>query len=136
MLSTTLAKAGCRIFEVGGAGEETGIECTFAGRTSVSEAARLLHRADLAITNDSGLMHLARAADTRTLALFGPTDPSLYIRNDAGFYAIGNGRECAGCWNAGRMGRPGACPIDEPDCLYPIAAATVADRAARILGLR
>ncbi len=136
MLASALQRLGCRVFELGGPDERTGIACTFAGRTMVGDAARLLHAADLAITSDSGLMHLARAAETRTIALFGPTDPALYIRDDDGLRPMGNGRACAGCWNAGRMERPGACPIGEPACMGTIDAARVADEAALVLGLR
>lgn len=135
-LAGEFAQRGCRVFELGGADERTGVACSFAGRTGVADAARLLRLADLAITSDSGLMHLARAADTETIALFGATDPELYIRGDAVFHALTNGRSCSGCWNAGRMERPGACPVDEPDCLGSIEVARVAREAARILGLR
>jgi lipopolysaccharide heptosyltransferase III len=48
------------------------------GRLSVPEAAACLARAALFVGNDSGLMHLAAAAGTPTLGLFGPTDPSEY----------------------------------------------------------
>ncbi|MGO9482752.1 MAG: glycosyltransferase family 9 protein [Candidatus Kryptoniota bacterium] len=37
--------------------------------------AALLKRMDIVITNDTGIMHLAAAVGTRTLSLFGPTDP-------------------------------------------------------------
>jgi len=37
--------------------------------------AALLRQMDLAITNDTGIMHLSAAVGTPTLSLFGPTDP-------------------------------------------------------------
>ena len=36
----------------------------------------VLSRAGLFLGNDSGISHLAAAGGTRTLALFGPTDPA------------------------------------------------------------
>ncbi len=49
-----------------------------AGRLSLPEAAACLARCRLFVGNDSGLMHLAAAAGTRTLGLFGPTSASEY----------------------------------------------------------
>src|SRR3954447_12143707 len=37
-----------------------------------------LKAADLAVTNDSGLMHIAAAIGTPTVGIFGPTDPQLW----------------------------------------------------------
>jgi ADP-heptose:LPS heptosyltransferase len=37
-----------------------------------------LKAADLAVTNDSGLMHIAAAIGTPTIGIFGPTDPRLW----------------------------------------------------------
>jgi ADP-heptose:LPS heptosyltransferase len=48
------------------------------GRLSLPEAAACLERAALFIGNDSGLMHLAAAAGTPTIGLFGPTDAATY----------------------------------------------------------
>jgi heptosyltransferase II len=45
------------------------------GATTVGQVAALLGHCRLLITNDSGAMHLATAAKTPILALFGPTDP-------------------------------------------------------------
>ena len=43
-----------------------------------SDLARLVVRAELFIGNDSGPGHLAAAVGTRTLSIFGPTDPDLW----------------------------------------------------------
>jgi ADP-heptose:LPS heptosyltransferase len=48
------------------------------GRVSLPEVAACLARATLFIGNDSGLMHLAAAAGTPTIGLFGPTDAATY----------------------------------------------------------
>jgi heptosyltransferase-3 len=48
------------------------------GKLDLVEAAACLARARLFIGNDSGLMHLAAAAGTPTLGLFGPTDERIY----------------------------------------------------------
>ncbi len=48
------------------------------GQVDLLTAYACLSRARLYIGNDSGLMHLAAAAGTPTLALFGPSDERLY----------------------------------------------------------
>ena len=48
------------------------------GRLTIPEAAACLARCALYIGNDSGLMHLAAAAGTPTLGLFGPTPVAEY----------------------------------------------------------
>ena len=49
-----------------------------AGRVGLHEFIALLERARLLVTNDSGPLHLAAAAGTSTVALFGPETPVLY----------------------------------------------------------
>ena len=46
-----------------------------AGRTSLAEAAALIERCSLFLTNDSGLMHVAAAVGAPLVAVFGPTNP-------------------------------------------------------------
>lgn len=46
-----------------------------AGRTSLAELAALLRKAQVAVTTDTGPMHLAAALGTPVAALFGPTAP-------------------------------------------------------------
>ncbi len=48
------------------------------GRTTLPEAYSWLKKADLFVGNDSGLAHLAAAAQTPTITLFGPTNENLY----------------------------------------------------------
>jgi ADP-heptose:LPS heptosyltransferase len=49
-----------------------------AGRVGLHEFIALLERARVLVTNDSGPLHLAAAAGTSTVALFGPETPVLY----------------------------------------------------------
>lgn len=48
------------------------------GRFSLAETAAMLQRCSFFVGNDSGLMHLAAAAGTPTLGLFGPSRSSEY----------------------------------------------------------
>ena len=49
-----------------------------AGRLDVPQLVALLAHASVFVTNDSGPMHLAAAAGTSTVSLFGPETPTLY----------------------------------------------------------
>lgn len=44
-------------------------------RKPTREAATIINQLNLFVTNDTGIMHVAAAAGTPTLSLFGPTDP-------------------------------------------------------------
>jgi heptosyltransferase-1 len=48
------------------------------GKLPLDKLPQLLNHVTLVIANDSGPMHLAAAMAKPTLAIFGPTDPSLY----------------------------------------------------------
>ena len=48
-----------------------------AGKTSLTQLAALMERADLLVTGDSGPMHIATAVGTPLIAIHGPTDPVL-----------------------------------------------------------
>ncbi len=52
-----------------------GAAANLCGKTSLLELGGILQSADLVITVDSGPMHMASAAGTPCLAIFGPTDP-------------------------------------------------------------
>jgi ADP-heptose:LPS heptosyltransferase len=48
------------------------------GQTNLCQLAFVLSRASFALTNDSGIMHMASYLDVPVLVLFGPTDPFFY----------------------------------------------------------
>ncbi|MCV2353663.1 glycosyltransferase family 9 protein [Paucibacter sp. B2R-40] len=49
-----------------------------AGIFTVKQSAELISRCDIAISNDSGFMHIAAAAGVKTIGLFGPNTPVLW----------------------------------------------------------
>lgn len=131
-LVTRVQQAGHAVVELGQAADPgagtLGAEVSLVGRTTVGEAAQVLHRARVFTGPDSGLMHLALAVGTPAVAIFGPTDPAVLVGPDAPLHAIRNGRPCQGCWNgAQRMQTPGVCPLSIPDCLETISVEGVAD---------
>jgi ADP-heptose:LPS heptosyltransferase len=81
--------AGARIAILGGPGDQERAMAAplldalpgaidLVGALDLPEAAAVLARAALFVGNDSGLMHLAAAAGTPTIGLFGPTPASEY----------------------------------------------------------
>ncbi|MBX7255831.1 MAG: glycosyltransferase family 9 protein [Candidatus Hydrogenedentes bacterium] len=125
-LCQALEEEGYRLIQLGKDDEIVGLQESFLGKTGIRDAACLLHAARLFICCDSGLMHLAQAAGTPAIALFGPTDPAILLRPNEGVTAITNARPCFGCWNISQdMQKEGVCPIHEPQCLGTITPARV-----------
>jgi heptosyltransferase-2 len=83
-LGRHLIAEGHRVWVVGGPGERAlAAEIVAAGPDEIRDltgpdlrnAILALAAADLAISNDSGLLHVAAALDTPTIGIFGPTSP-------------------------------------------------------------
>lgn len=87
---------------------------SIAGETSLSELHALLSRAQFAITNDNGTMHLAAAASCPAVSIFGPTTLELGYRpwSDSAFVA----QIDLPCRPCGRHGH-NKCPLGTHDCM-------------------
>ncbi len=70
----------------------------WAGETTLRELAALATMADLFITTDTGPMHLAAAAGTRVVALFGPTAPWRTGPYGPGHVVVRAGLACSPCF--------------------------------------
>ncbi len=129
-----LAHSGHHAVILGNEDEALGVGTDLAGKTTIRDAACILHHAVLAVTSDSGLMHLARAVDTPTVAIFGPTDPDVILRPTRRLTVLTNQRECAACWNRSQlMTSPGVCPKNIPVCLDTITVESVLAAIHRVL---
>lgn len=125
-LCARLVERGCQIVELGKGHESLGIGTCLVNRTTVREAACMLHHADLLVSCDSGLMHLALAAGSQVVALFGPTDPDILVRNEPNLYAIRSQQSCRGYWNRpGPDPRTDVCPLGHRCCLDDITVEAV-----------
>ncbi len=94
------------------------------GRTSLAELAAVLRRARLAVTTDTGAMHLAAALGTPVAALFGPTAPWRTGPFGEGHEVVRLGLECSPCFKR-------RCPA--PRCLTDLAPEMVQAACEKIL---
>ena len=69
-----------------------------AGRTTLPELAGILQKARVAITADTGPMHLAAALGTKVVGIFGPTAPGRTGPFGAGHRVVRLGMECSPCF--------------------------------------
>lgn len=92
-----------------------------AGRLSLRGSAALISLSDAVVTTDSGLMHLAQALRTPTIALFGPDDPEVSgpVNNES--VVMTAALPCAPC-------RSKACALPQNDCMRGILPEEVLQR--------
>ena len=71
-----------------------------AGKTSLTQLAALLQRADLLISGDSGPLHIGVACDTPIIGIYGPTNPSLGGPVSPDATILRSEIWCSPCYNA------------------------------------
>lgn len=107
-----------------------GLEChNLAGKLSLRQSMALYKEMDLAICTDSGPSHLAAASGTRTIALFGPTDPMRWAPwGDKNLAIYDTNLACRPCnYNKTCQNR---------ECLTELAPELVIEKAKEFLTLR
>ena len=97
-----------------------------AGRTTLAQAIDLLAASQVAITNDSGLMHVATATGTPVVALYGSSDPQYTPPLGDQTRIVYRGLECSPCFAR-------ECPLGHLDCLRGIVPAQVIDAADALI---
>jgi heptosyltransferase-2 len=132
-----LAERGLDVWVVGGPGEKAlAQEIVAAGGarvrdltgTDLRHGALAMAAASVAISNDSGLMHIAAAVGTPTMGIFGPTDPYLWapLNGLAATVRTKTPPPCEPCQRT-------ICTMNDHACMRSIAASDVVAIAEQVL---
>ncbi|HPG41170.1 MAG TPA: lipopolysaccharide heptosyltransferase II [bacterium] len=102
-----------------------------AGTLEIMETAAVMNRADLVVSNDSGLMHLAAALKKKTVAVFGSTTRELGFFPDNPLARVmeNNDLPCRPCSHIGRK----KCPKQHFKCMRDILPDTVFQAVRELL---
>jgi len=132
-----LAERGLEVWVVGGPGERALAEEIVAGGgqqvrdltgNDLRNGILAMAAAGAAISNDSGLMHIAAALGTPTMGIFGPTSPYHWAPLN-GLAATVQTKTVVPCQPCHRP----VCTMNDHRCMRDIPASDVADIAARVL---
>jgi lipopolysaccharide heptosyltransferase I len=102
--------------------------CDLSGKTTPADLAALIRRAEVAVTNDSGSMHVAASLGKPMVSVFGPTNPvhiGPYERPES---VVRVDLPCSPC-NYRRLSQ---CPFDHA-CMKRVTSAMVVERVRKIL---
>ena len=97
-------------------------------RTTIEETIHLLSTADLVVSNDSGLMHVASSVNAKILAIFGSTSPKYtppLSKNGYSKIAYHN-VDCSPCFKR-------TCPYGHLKCLKEIGVDEIMAEAGNLL---
>ncbi|MBT0653157.1 lipopolysaccharide heptosyltransferase II [Geomobilimonas luticola] len=96
-------------------------------KTSLMQAAALLQKCDIVVTNDTALMHLAAAVGTPTVSIFGPTSPANLAPRGNDHRVVQSATACSPCYESqGYL-------LCRSECMKEIAWYTVYKEAAALL---
>jgi lipopolysaccharide heptosyltransferase II len=110
LIDRLISKAGAAVVLTGAPSDLPQIEAVtqrmreqalnLAGKTSLTQLAALLQRADLLISGDSGPLHMGVACGTPIIGIYGPTNPSLGGPVSPDATILHSGIWCSPCYNA------------------------------------
>jgi heptosyltransferase-2 len=85
------------------------------GETSITDAVDLMHISEFCVSNDSGLMHLASATNTKSISIYGATSPELTPPLTSNKEIHYRGISCSPCFEK-------KCKYGHYNCLVEIQA--------------
>jgi heptosyltransferase-2 len=97
------------------------------GETSLTEVADLLSASTVAVTNDSGLMHMAAAVKTHVVALYGSSSPNFTPPLTDTKQVFFLNLDCSPCFQR-------VCPLDHFRCMKEISVDAVCSAVVTALG--
>lgn len=101
-----------------------------AGKTgTIGQVAAIIEKADLSITNDSGLMHVSVAVDTPVIAIYGPTDYTRTAPTNPNDVIVRKDLDCSPCYKFNKMEK---CPYNYK-CLEDITVDDVMNEVKKFL---
>ncbi len=139
-LAAALARAGGDVIVLGSAKERALGDQVVAqsgsarvrnltGETSLADVVDLLAGADVAVSNDSGLLHVAAAAGAPVVAIYGSSSPKFTPPLTDAAAIVYLGIECSPCFAR-------ECPLKHLRCLNDLSPATVLRAVDTLRGAR
>ncbi|MGB7540640.1 MAG: lipopolysaccharide heptosyltransferase II [Burkholderiales bacterium] len=134
-LARKLAAQGYAVWLIGsgnerGIGEEIaaaseGAAISLCGRTDLESAIDLLSVAEVVVSNDSGLMHVAAGVGRPVVALYGSSSPEHTPPLSASARAVRTGIECSPCFKR-------ECPLGHFRCMNELLPERVLEEIAAV----
>jgi len=135
VLARKLAAQGCAVWLFGSEkdsdiGEEIlrssgGAAINLCGRTDLASAIDLLSLAEVVVSNDSGLMHVAAGVGRPVVALYGSSSPEHTPPLSASARVVRTGIECSPCFAR-------ECPLGHFKCMNELAPERVMEEIAAV----
>lgn len=137
-LAERFVASGCTVVVVGGMDDVAAAEeivarvpsaINLAGKTSLMETASFLRDAELLVSGDSGVLHIAVGLGTRTVSLFGPGIAAKWAPCGDLHIAVNHHLSCSPCT---KFGTTPPCPIGAK-CIQEITVDEVFREATKLL---